>query len=58
MEVVMSKFVIWLVMGTVLVVGVVILCAMDKMPSEVVATLAGVAVSNVFEQQAKKNATP
>lgn len=54
----MSKFVIWLVMGTVLVVGVVILCAMDKMPSEVVATLAGVAVSNVFEQQAKKNATP
>lgn len=36
-------------MGIIFAVGSVVLCAMDKMPSEAVATLAGVTVKGIFD---------
>jgi hypothetical protein len=46
----------WLIIGSILASGSIVLCAMDKMPSDVIAAALVAAIDRIFE--ARRNATP
>ena len=46
----------WLIIGSILAAGSIVLCAMDKMPSDVIAAALVAAIDRIFE--ARRNATP
>jgi hypothetical protein len=46
----------WLIIGSILAAGSIVLCAMDKMPSDVIAAALVAAIDRIFE--ARRNAAP
>jgi len=46
----------WLVIGSILAAGSIYLCAVDRMPSDVIAAALVAAIDRIFE--ARRNATP
>ncbi len=51
----------WLVIGSILAAGSIVLCALDKMPSDVIAAALVAAIDRIFEAKGRKddsNATP
>ncbi|MCK9602574.1 MAG: hypothetical protein M0R06_26235 [Sphaerochaeta sp.] len=44
----------WLVIGAILATGAVVLCAMDKMPSDVVAAALIAAIDRIFEKRSRE----
>ncbi len=50
----------WLVIGSILAAGSIVLCALDKMPSDVIAAALVAAIDRIFEAKRNRdtNVTP
>ena len=51
-----QQWIAWTIIGGIFAAGIVYLCAIGKVSTEVVTALAGVAVTAIFEERSKANA--